>query len=137
MNRIRLEQRLRRHESLSLKPYLDSEGRLTIGIGRCLDTRGIDLQEAEFMLARDIDRCLAECKSLIPGFASLSDLRQEVLVEMAFQMGMAGVLKFTRMIEALRVQDFERASAEMLDSKWAKQTTTRAQKLAGYMRDGQ
>ena len=64
---------------------------------------------------------------------NLADLDAEVcgvMIEMAFQMGLAGLGKFTLFLSALRIGDYEEAARQMLDSKWAVQTPSRAEYLA-------
>jgi len=65
---------------------------------------------------------------------ALSDLRQDVLVSMAYQMGTGGLDLFKGTLAAISVGDWESASAHMLASKWATQTPQRAQRLALQMR---
>ena len=64
---------------------------------------------------------------------SISDTAKEILCEMIFQMGFAGVSKFKNMIKALQNHDYKQASIEMLDSRWAKQTPNRAKELSDHM----
>lgn len=58
----------------------------------------------------------------------------DILVEMAFQMGVAGVNGFTGMLGAIQSNDYRRAADEMLDSRWARQTPSRAKELSDLMR---
>jgi lysozyme len=74
---------------------------------------------------------------MIPRFRDLSPIRQEVLVEMVYQLGLTGVLGFRRMLDALRQSDYRLASVEMLRSRWAEQTPNRASELALRMRDNE
>uniref|UniRef100_A0A7V2F643 Lysozyme n=1 Tax=Rhodothermus marinus TaxID=29549 RepID=A0A7V2F643_RHOMR len=135
------KERLRRmlivHEGLRLKPYRDAVGKLTIGYGRNLEDVGISLEEAELMLEHDLDRAIQAAKEVVPGFDVLDEVRQAVLVNMAFNIGRAGLASFKRMRAALALGDFERAASEMLDSLWARQVGRRAQELAEMMRTGQ
>ena len=100
MNRQLLLEQLERHEGLRLKPYRDTVGKLTIGYGRNLDDRGISEDEAGFMLDNDIDLVVAELERM-PLFLSLNPVRQVVLANMAFNMGMPTLLTFRRMLGAL------------------------------------
>ena len=63
----------------------------------------------------------------------ISEARQGVLIEMCFNMGIYNLLKFEKMIRALRLEDYKSASLQMLDSKWAKQVGQRAHRLAVIM----
>lgn len=126
---------IKRHESIRLKPYQDSEKkRLTIGWGRNLEDRGITTIEADFMLDNDIGLCVYHLRKL-KVFSELSENRQAVLVDMVYNLGYEGFLKFKDLIKALEEHDYEKASQEMLDSLWAKQVKTRAVRLAKIMKD--
>jgi lysozyme len=72
----------------------------------------------------------------MPLFLSLNPVRQVVLANMAFNMGMPTLLTFGRMLGALAEKDWDRAAAEVLDSKWARQVGSRATELAELMRRG-
>lgn len=69
-------------------------------------------------------------------FTELDEPRQHCILEMSYQMGVEGVQGFSKMIEALRNDDYPRAAAEALDSLWAKQTPSRARDVAQRLRDG-
>ena len=136
MQRRELIELVKRHEGLSLKPYKDSVGRLTIGYGRNLDDEGITQEEAEILLECDITRVIVQCTSHIAAFGSLDTARQHVLCSMAYNLGVAGVLKFKNMLTALEARDFAQAAKEMLASKWALQVGVRAEELADMMKSG-
>jgi len=136
MNRQLLLEQLQRHEGLRLKPYRDSVGKWTIGYGRNLDDRGISEDEAGFMLDNDIDQVVAELERM-PLYLSLDSIRQVVLANMAFNMGVPTLLEFRRMLGALARGEWNRAADEMLDSKWARQVGYRAVELSELMRTGE
>ena len=121
-------------EGLRLTPYHCSEGFLTIGIGRNLDAKGITKEEAIYLAQNDIKEAENKAVSIVKDFYSLNDNRKIVLVSMAFQMGATGLSKFKKMIEAIDNRDFDRASIEMLNSRWAKQTPARAKRLSNLMK---
>lgn len=134
----KLNKLIKEHEGLRLKPYDDSLGRLTIGYGRCLETRGITMAEAEAMFATDVAEAVEQAKLLVPGetWIKMGEERRAVLSEMVFQLGGSGVARFRRMISALENEDWYVASLEMLDSRWHKQTPNRAEELSERMREG-
>jgi lysozyme len=136
MNRARLKLQLVRHEGIRLKPYHDSVGKLTIGVGRNLDDVGITNLEAKVLLENDIERVESELLAKLPVYAALDDVRQRVLMDMAFNMGVEGVLGFPKMLAAINAKDFATAHAEMLNSKWARQVGFRAIELATMMETG-
>jgi lysozyme len=121
-------------EGLKLFPYNCSEGFLTIGYGRNIEINGISKEEAEYLLNNDIREAEAKASILVDYFDGLSDDRKIVLVSMAFQMGATGLSKFKQMLTAIDNKDFDKAAAEMLNSKWAKQTPERAKRLSKMMK---
>jgi len=131
-----LIEQLIRHEGLKLKPYKCTSGKLTIGVGRNLDDVGITKEEALYLLRNDVSRCMIECKLKIPVFDLLNNVRQNVLLNMCFQMGISGLLKFKKFLSSLEKQDFDNAAEEMLKSKWAGQTPNRAKELSGVIKKG-
>jgi lysozyme len=139
MNRDRLAVVLRMAEASNrprLFPYADTTGHLTIGYGRNLSGRGIDFDEAESMLQRDIDRASAAA-SKFPWFAALSEPRQNVVIELVFNMGPGAVLQFVETIRAIQRQDFVEAARHLRDSKWAFQVgAERSGRLAKQLETG-
>lgn len=134
----KLKKQLIQHEGLKLRPYRCTAGKLTIGVGRNLDDVGITEFEAGIMLENDIYRTLSEVKKL-PFFDKIraSEPRIRAVVDMVFNLGMPRFLGFKKMIQAMESADFETASKEMLDSKWASQVGRRAQKLAEMIKNGE
>jgi len=130
---IELSQQLVAFEGLRTKVYTCPAGKLTIGVGRNLEARGISKQEAFYLLDNDIASCKKACSRSIPAFKFLSPQRQNVLIDMAFNLGSIGLLGFSKMITCLSKGNFVGASQEMLDSKWAKQVGNRAVKLSKMM----
>lgn len=134
MNKQKLVDQLEVHEGVRLKPYKDTVGKWTIGIGRNLDDKGLTPQEARFLLNNDIEYFSNALELNIPVYNQLSDCRRNVLVNMAFNMGVAGLKTFRNMINCLKVRDYHGAAKEMLNSKWAVQVGNRALELAEQMR---
>lgn len=124
-----------RHEALRLKPYEDSEGILTIGVGRNLEDRGISRDEAMQMLDNDIELVLDECRDF-PWFEGLSQTRKDVVANMVFNLGINRFKKFSKTIAYIEMGQFDAAAVEMLDSKWARQVKGRATELSQNMADG-
>ena len=124
---------IRRHEGLRLKPYLCSEGKITIGFGRNLEDMGISEKEAEMLLMSDIQRCYEEL-DVFSWFHDLDQVRQEAMVNMLFNLGLPTFLEFKRTLKFMAEGAYSQAAAEMLDSKWANQVGDRAKELA-YMVD--
>lgn len=137
MKKGRLKSVLIKHEGLRLKPYRDTVGKLTIGVGRNLDDRGITRDEALYMLENDIHIVEEELDQRIPWWRELDDVRQEVLLNMAFNLGVPKLMKFKNFLRALKEGNYAQAADEMLDSLWAQQVGRRAKELALAMRNGE
>lgn len=139
MNQNLIKQ-LRDEEGEVLHAYTDSEGWLTIGVGRLIDKRkggGITREESEMLLNNDIQKVCVQLDANLPWWLSLSEARQGVLQGMAFQMGIAGLLGFKNTLQMIQAGDYEGAAKGMLASKWAKQTPARAKRMSEQMRTGQ
>ena len=133
----RIKAQLVRHESLRLKPYRCTAGKLTIGIGRNLDDCGITESEAYIMLINDIMNCEKQLQAKIPDiYNGLDEVRKSVLLNMCFNLGISGLLGFKNTLEFIKVGDWERAANNMLVSRWAKQVGRRAIELSELMRKG-
>ena len=131
----KLERELIRDEGLRLKPYLDSVGKLTIGVGRNLDDNGITESEAKAMLRNDIANSITELQRF-GWYNRLDSRRKDAIINMHFNLGLPRLLSFKNMIAALDEQDFKRAADEALDSKWAQQVGERALRIANILRYG-
>lgn len=130
---------LKRDEGFRSSAYRDHLGYLTIGIGRLIDERrkgGISEDEAEYLLENDIRRVTSALRSTIPWIDGIDSARRGVLVNMAFQLGVNGLLAFKRTLAHVQAGSYAAAASEMLQSDWAKQTTERAERLATQMMTG-
>jgi lysozyme len=127
---------LKRDEGVRLKPYTDTVGKLTIGVGRNLTDVGISDDECTALLQNDIAKVLAQLDRSLPWWRKLDPVRQRVLVNMAFNMGMTGLLTFKNTLAAVQSGSYAAAAAGMLASKWATQVGARAERLADMMRTG-
>ena len=144
-------------EGLRLEVYQDTLGIDTIGVGRNLQDRGITKEEldaldipnietvyqhgitesdAMFLLENDVQIVEEELLKAHPCIAELDAVRQLVLVDMAFNMGVPRLCKFKKMWAAVHEGDFRTAAKEMLDSRWAIQVKSRSHKLAHAMHHG-
>ena len=152
-----LIKQLARHEGIVLKIYKDSLGIDTIGIGRNLAHRGIEVvelahmqksmsdifkngitkEDAYFLANRDIEIVERELLSSRAVVKELNSVRQKVLVDMGFNMGIPRLNKFFRMWSAIDKQEYKSAAEEMQDSLWAGQVKSRADTLAYAMEHGE
>ena len=136
MNRDLLIQELKRDEGVKLKAYQDTVGIWTIGIGRNLQDVGVSMDEAEYMLANDIDVAIGELQRTFDWFEELSDVRQRVCVNMCFNLGLSRLLRFRKFLAAMAIGDWETAGIEMLDSKWSRQVGVRSTRLKDLLLEG-
>ncbi|HWR04379.1 MAG TPA: glycoside hydrolase family protein [Humidesulfovibrio sp.] len=134
MNRQRVAEQLLVDEGLRLKPYRCTAGRLTIGVGRNLEDKGISESEALLLLDNDIGDCWSQLAVRQPWALAAPEDIQEVLVSMAFNMGVGGLLEFKDTLALLQAGRYPEASRAMLASKWAGQVGKRAERLAVRVR---
>ena len=142
MNMDRLLKSVKQHEGYRNKVYLDSLGKRTVGVGHlCVEDFWEDDKEYEekfllTILEHDLKSAIKSAEDLLKDFPLLDDLAEEIIVEMIFQLGKTGVSKFRNMWKALKHDppNYEQASIEMLDSRWASQTPGRAKEMSEHMR---
>ena len=146
-----------KHEGLKLQVYKDTLGIDTIGIGRNLEDRGITKEEldaldiptidhvyeygiteadAVYLATNDVQIVEEELVRAHPCVDRLDSVRQLILMDMAFNMGVPRLCKFKKMWNAVHEEDFPTAAKEMLDSRWANQVKSRSTKLANAMHNG-
>lgn len=116
-------------------PYVCSAGKLTIGYGVNLNA-GISEAEADLLLRHRVQMLEEALSYAVHGYDALSRARKDVLVNMAYNLGLAGLLRFKKMLAAVELGQFSRAADEMLASRWADQVGDRAKRLAAQMRTG-
>ena len=124
-----------RDEGMVLKPYTDTVGKVTIGVGRNLDDNGISEDEALIMLRNDIQTAELELHRNLPWLAYKPEKIQRALVNMCFNMGWPRLSGFKKMLAALEADDFETAAAEALNSRWARQVGDRSRRIAKLIRE--
>jgi len=123
-------------EGVRTKPYRDTVGKLTIGVGRNLDDRGLLPDEIDLLLRNDIAQADKDARSLVPSFDSLSERRKAVLVNMAFNLGRTRLSGFVNFLGAIADKEWREAESAMMNSKWAIQVGQRAIRLSTMMREG-
>lgn len=125
------------HEGMRTKPYEDTVGELTIGVGRNLDSMGLSHDEIYYMLKNDIRRCEEELTNSFRWFSKLDVVRQHAMINLCFNLGISRLRKFKRALAAMEANDFEEAADEFLDSKWAQQVGQRAMEVTYMIRFGE
>ena len=137
----KLTEQLRRDEGVKPAAYQDHLGFWTIGVGRLIDSRkpgaGLRPDEIDYLLRNDINDRVSALQRALPWFDRLNDARRGVLVNMAFQLGTAGLLGFKSTLALVERGQYAEAAEQMLKSKWANQTPARAKRLAEQMKTGE
>ena len=140
-----LAEQLRRDEGVRLHPYQDTEDVWTWGVGHnlsqplCHDVVELLCQgeldaACALCLGEDIANVRGQLVDILPWYLALSDARRGVLENMAFNLGVQGLLGFRRMLAHTLDGAWEDAATAMLDSRWARQVGARAVRLADQMR---
>jgi lysozyme len=130
---------LAREEGFEYSAYQDSLGYWTIGYGTLIDKRkggGIKEKFARMIMMDKVDEVRAELNLKLPWVTNLSPDRYTVILAMAYQMGVDGLLQFKNTLAALRNGDFAHAAAGIRGSKWAEQTPGRAERMAKAIETG-
>jgi lysozyme len=133
---MNLSQMIEMHEGRRSKPYKDTVGKLTIGVGRNLDDRGLSDKEIDFLKENDISLSRQELTMKLPWFSGLDPVRQAVLIDMHFNMGWSTLSQFTNTLGFIQRGENEKAASAMLQSKWASQVGNRAKRLSKMMQWG-
>lgn len=136
MEKNRLIEQLIIDEGKRNKPYRDTVGKLTIGVGRNLDDRGLSDDEIAYLLANDLKIVERELDVHLTWWRGMCDARQNVLANMAFNMGINTLKTFKNTLQAMRDGRYAEAADGMLASKWATQVGQRAVRLSKMMREG-
>jgi len=127
---------LKKHEGFRSYPYLCTSGKLTIGYGRNLQDVGITQAEAETLLKNDVYTAIRELDKY-SWAANLDQVRYDALVNFMFNVGGRTFAMFKKMIAAIEAGNWERASMELLDSRYAKQVGQRAQDVSYMLEVGE
>ncbi len=126
------------HEGYKDHVYLDSMGNPTCGWGHLLAVGSkVPEKAAQAFFDQDFREAWANYLALVREFnLNLDGIRRAVLVDMLFNMGLTRVRRFVLMIKALQAEDYNLAAEEMFNSRWRRQTGTRATELIKMMREG-
>lgn len=139
MNTDMLLSDLKNDEGIVLYAYPDSEGYTSIGIGRLIDQRrggGITENEALYLAKNDIFKVTGALDVALPWWRTMSEPRQRALANMAFNLGVKGLMGFRKALAALQDGDYAKAADEFLDSTWRKQVGDRAVRITDMIRGG-
>lgn len=133
----KLIEQLKRHEGIELKPYQDTVGKWTIGVGRNLDDIGISEQEAEMLLLNDIKEAERQLITTMPWTQELDEVRFSALLNFVFNVGIGTASKFVNAMGLLKDGSYDMAADEMLNSRWARQVGNRAIEVTDQIRTGE
>lgn len=139
MNLELLEAMLEEEERFVPHVYHDHLGIATIGIGRMVDGKrggGISYDEAKFLLRNDIEVRIASLNTYLPWWTELDEIRQLILLDMSFNLGIRGLLTFKNTLRAIQEGRYSDAAEGMRKSLWYKQTGRRARRLIEMMKTG-
>lgn len=131
----KIKEILRRHEGLSLKPYID-RGNIAIGYGRNLTVNGISLKEAELMLEDDIFIAINNLNKVLPNASKASENRRIAVTDMMYNLGPGTFNEFQKFIKAFNEEKWDLAADEMMDSKAAVDLPQRYIELSEMIRKG-
>ena len=131
-----LRAELSRDEGRRYRPYYDGRMRTTIGVGRDLDDTGVSDSEVDLMLANDIASCERDLDHNLGWWRTLDQVRQRVLLNMAFNLGWTHFAQFPRFFSAVHAHRWDDAALEMIASRWHGQVGDRALRLEEMMRTG-
>lgn len=135
-----ITKQLRRDEGVVEHAYQDHLGWWTIGVGRLIDKRKggrLTDDEIDYLLANDIAEKERELETRVSFYKRLDEARKGVLLNMAFNLGVQGLLGFRNTLKLIETGKYEEASKEMLKSKWARQVGDRAVRLSKQMLTGE
>lgn len=132
----RLAGQLQRHEGIRLRPYTDTTGHLTIGVGRNLTDRGISDDEADYLLGNDIQTARTDLARVFQWYRTLDSVRQAAMINICFNLGITKLLGFEKALFAMAHRQYGLAADEFFDSRWAAQVGNRASELCAQIRTG-
>jgi lysozyme len=143
-NEAQLVAELRRDEGVRYVPYRDTKGIPTVGVGHNLQasplpsgwTYPLTDEQVNQLLMSDLANVFSDLNRDLPWWTDLNDIRQRVICNMCFQLGMSKLSGFRNTLAAMRQGKYSDAADGMLNSAWASQTPNRAKRLADLMRSG-
>ena len=131
---------LREHEGVETHAYVDTVGKVTIGVGRNIDSKGglgLSTDEINYLLANDVKRVNAELAAAFSWYKTLGTPRKDAIMDMCFNMGLPRFKKFKKALAGMAKGDYKTAAVEFLDSRWANQVGQRAITVTDIIRSGE
>ena len=115
--------------------YKDSVGKLTVGIGRNLKDKGLSYTESLYLFENDIKDAENQLRNRFYWFDSIDIQAQDVMINMAFNMGLGGLLTFTKALEHMKNENYKLAAEDFMSSKWSGQVGDRAVRLTNILKN--
>jgi len=131
---------LRQNEGVRTHAYKCTANKTTIGVGRNIETGsglGLSNSEINYLLANDVKRVNSELLGAFRWYKTLGTERKDAMMDMCFNMGLPRLMQFKKALAAMAKGDYVTASAEFLDSRWAKQVGMRAVTITDIIETGE
>lgn len=136
-----LNKELRRDEGVERMPYIDTVGVKTVGVGHNMKAKPLPTDwkfpltdaQVDLLLSQDLADVFASLNKRLPWWATLTPGRQRCLANMAFNLGIDGLMTFTNTLRAIKEGRYSDAVAGMRASKWAKQVGKRSERMCDLM----
>jgi len=132
-----IQRLLAKHEGSRTKAYKDSKGIWTIGVGHNLEANPIPQEAVDIIFISDLGHVLKDIRVNFPWFESLNEVRQAVIVDVVFNMGISRFKGFKNTIRFMELEMYDHAAAELLDSKAARELPLRYDELAQMLLTGE
>ena len=135
----KLTEMLRRHEGVETHAYKCTSGKITVGCGRNIDPDGglgLSDDEIEYLLENDTARCAKELGGAFHWFSGLDQVRADAMIDLCFNIGITSLRKFVNANDAMARDDYDEASAQYYQSKWASQVGDRAIEICAMIKTG-
>ncbi len=129
-----LIEQIKEHEGFRSRVYQCTEGHDTIGFGFKVADLELDLDIAEEILQRKLNLLIKRVNNRFSWVSKAPEPIQNVVYNMVYQLGLNGFSRFRLSIQYLADKNYEKASKEMLDSRWARQTPNRAIELSNIVK---
>ena len=131
-----LADQLVQHEGFRLKPYVDTVGKVTIGVGRNLSDVGISSQEAMLLLEHDIETVVADLLTFA-WFPRMDHVRQLAVSDLRFNLGPTRFRTCKKMLAALEHDDYATAAGQLRQSRWYTQVKSRGPRIVKMLATGE
>ena len=137
MDMVALEAQLTLDEGRIYKPYHDSVGKLTIGVGRNLSDVGVNDAEIDLMFQNDVNNAINGLNQNLPWYVNMDEIRQRVLVDLCFNLGINQLVTWNETLQLIQSGQYEAAADHLMTLPWYKEVGQRGVRLVSMMRTGE